>query len=348
MGLVNTSELSRYNLVMTDIEARKAQHIQLAMKNESQGNDDPFANIQLPIKTLPELDLKNVDISTEILGKKINQPLIIASMTGGAAFAEKININLATAAEETKVAMGVGSQRAALEKPEVENTFELVRKYAPKTVIMANMGAVQLNYGRVVEDYKRIVEMVEADGLYLHINAMQEALQPEGDTNWEGIEKKIEKLVKMINVPVLIKEVGGGIDTGTARKLVEMGIYGIDVAGVGGTSWTWIEGKRSGNKNLTEWFANFGITTDESVRICASTRKGFNSEVKIVASGGMRNPIQGLKAHLLGADYYSAARPFLEVAMKSEAATVNLIRDWEKGLGLAMFGCGMKNWELSQ
>ncbi len=325
---------------MTDIQQRKQEHLELAMNEDSQNGFELFSDVKLTIKSLPEIDLEEVDTSVMLLGKKLSQPLIIGSMTGGSEHGLVINANLATAAEKCKVALGVGSQRAALEKPEVKKTFSVVRKFAPKTVIMANMGVVQLNYGRTIEDYKAVVDMVEADGLYLHINPIQEAIQPEGDTNWKNLISKIEILIKKIGVPVWAKEVGCGIDDGTVKILINMGVAGIDVAGVGGTSWTWIEGKRANNINLTGWFKDFGYRTDELI----STLAIIKGKAKLVASGGMRNPIQGLKAHILGADYYSAARPFLEPAIRGSEEVIKSLNDWERGLKIAMFGCGMKKW----
>ncbi|OGD09548.1 type 2 isopentenyl-diphosphate Delta-isomerase [Candidatus Amesbacteria bacterium RIFOXYB1_FULL_44_23] len=325
---------------MADISQRKQQHLELALQNESQGRGELFSDVQLPYKALPEIGLNDVSTEVELLGKKIKQPLIIGSMTGGVEHGKLINANLATAAAECGVAMGVGSQRAALVKDEVRETYTVVRKFAPEIVVFANMGAVQLNYGRGVEDCKQIVDMVNADGLYLHVNPMQEALQPEGDTNFRLLIPKIEKLIKEIQVPVFVKEVGSGIDVDAAQKLVEIGVSGIDVAGVGGTSWTWIEGKRLKNENLTKWFADFGYRTDELIPKLAMVKQ----KAKLVASGGIRSPIQGLKAHLLGADYYSAAWPFLRPAMESAEHTIALIKDWEKGLRIAMFGCGMEKW----
>lgn len=333
---------------MGDIQQRKAQHIELAMEAGSQGGADLWNKYLLPYTALPELDLNEVDTGAELLGKKLRQPLIIASMTGGSQHAQTINTNLAQAAATMQVAMGVGSQRVALEREEARKTFQVVRKYNPKGVVFANMGAVQLNYGRSIEDYRRVVEMVAADALYLHINPMQEAIQPEGDTNWSGLLTKIEKLVKKIGVPVWAKEVGNGLDPVTAKRLIEVGVAGIDAAGVGGTSWTWIEGRRAGNENLTAWFGDFGWPTDILLPELVRVSKQSKSEVKIVASGGVRSPIQGLKARLLGADYYSAARPFLEVALKSAEAAAQLAGDWERGLRIAMFGMGAKNWQEAQ
>jgi isopentenyl-diphosphate delta-isomerase len=328
---------------MSDIQLRKKQHIQLAMDPDSQGKGGFGDRYLLPYKVLPEIELGQVDASIELLGKKVSQPLIIASMTGGSEYAEKINTNLARVAGEKKVAMGVGSQRVALEKDEAKRTFELVRKLNPQGVVFANMGAVQLNYGHGVESYRRVVEMVEADALYLHINPMQEALQPGGDVNWSGLFEKIEGLVKRIGIPVWVKEVGNGLDLGTALKLAEVGVKGVDVAGVGGTSWTWIEGKRAGNPRLMEWFGDFGWPTELLVEQMGKSRKLSN--VSLVASGGIRNPIQGLKAGMMGASYYSSARPFLEAALESEAETRLVVEDWERGLKIAMFGMGCRTWE---
>jgi len=326
---------------MTDIQKRKEEHLGLALDSQSQGKGELFEDYILPYRALPELSLEKIDTTAVVCGKKINQPLIIASMTGGVGQAMVINKNLAIAAEKMKVALGVGSQRAALERPEMRQTFSIVRKYAPSAVVFANMGAVQLNYGMKIRDYAEAIKMIEADALYLHINPMQEAMQPEGDTNWENLISKIKSLIENIKVPVWVKEVGCGLDPDTARKMVDVGVAGIDTAGVGGTSWTWIEGKRSGNKNLTEWFSDFGLPTDSLISQLAAIKK----EAKLVASGGIRNPIQGLKAHLLGADLYSSARPFLKAALEGAENVQEEVEDWERGLRVAMFGIGAENWK---
>jgi len=332
---------------MSDIQRRKAQHIELAMDEGSQNGADLWSKYLLPYMALPEVDLDKVDTGAELLGKRLKQPLIIASMTGGSQHAGTINTNLAMAAAKMRVAMGVGSQRVALEKEEARKTFQAVRKYNPRGVVFANMGAVQLNYGRSIEDYRRVVEMVAADALYLHINPLQEAIQPEGDTNWTGLLAKIEKLVKKVGVPVWAKEVGNGLDPVTAKRLVDIGVTGIDAAGVGGTSWTWIEGRRAGSKNLTKWFSGFGWPTDVLVPELVKIRKG-KREVRIVASGGVRSPVQALKSRLLGADFYSAARPFLAAALQSAEVVERELADWERGLKIAMFGIGAKDWKEAQ
>jgi isopentenyl-diphosphate delta-isomerase len=326
---------------MADIQKRKEEHLRLAMTEDSQGKEEMFSHFTLPYRALPEINYTEVDTSFVLLKKQLRQPLIIASMTGGVKSAEVINTNLAKTAEKMKVALGVGSQRAALEKPEVRKSFEVIRKYAPNTVIFANMGAVQLNYSRGIKDYEETVKMVGADALYLHVNPIQEALQPEGDTNFKFLISKIQNLINKIKVPVFIKEVGCGLDPVTAKKLVEIGVAGIDIAGVGGTSWAWIEGRRLGNNNLTNWFADFGLRTDAVIEELA----GVKDQVLLVASGGIRNPIQGLKSHLLGADLYSAAKPFLEPAIESAENVEKTVADWEKGLRIAMFGIGAETWK---
>lgn len=325
---------------MSDIEKRKEQHIKWAKDPESQINKEPFAGSKLPYKSLPEIDYEQVSTKTTLFNKTMSQPLIIASMTGGVQHGNTINKNLALAAEHTKVAMGVGSQRIALQIEDAIPSFSQVRKHAPSAVIFANMGAIQLNYGKTAEDYKKVVDMIEADGLYIHVNALQEAIQPEGDTNFSGLLKKIETLVKEIKVPIYVKEVGHGFDAGTAMKLASTGVSGIDTAGANGTSWAWIEAKRKGSDNLAEWFKDFGLTLEESL----DNIRPYKNKLKIVASGGLRSPIQALKSHLAGADYYSAASPFLEPALESPEKLIQTIEEWQKGLKVAMFCCGIERW----
>lgn len=326
---------------MNDIEIRKKQHIELAKKAESQINKEPFKEVCLDYRALPEINLKDVTTSTTLLGKTLNQPLIIASMTGGTEHAKKINTNLAIAARETQVALGVGSQRIALEMAEARESFELIRKLAPEIVILANMGAIQLNYGKTIEDYQRVVDMIKADALYLHLNALQEAIQPNGDTNFSGILKKVEQLIKQIQIPIFIKEVGHGLDAKTIENLVNIGVSGIDVAGANGTSWAWIESKRKGVDTFSEWFKDFGITIEQSLEYATK----YKAKISIIASGGIRNPIQGLKAHILGANYYSAAFPFLAPALEETPdQLINVINTWQQGLKVAMFSCGTIAW----
>ncbi len=323
------------------IEQRKAEHISLSLDTGSQHTSNVFAKYRLPYRALPELNLDDVDTSTEFLGHTLSQPLIISSMTGGTAHALDINRNLAIAAEKCGVAIGVGSQRIALEKEEAKASFMVVREYAPNAVIIANMGAIQLNNGRGIDDFREVVDMIQANALYLHLNPLQEALQPEGDTNYAALLPKIKKLVRNIGVPVFVKEVGHGIDAQTAKELLALGVAGIDVAGVGGTSYAWIEAKRAKNANFADWFKDFGIPSDQAI----SQIYHLNKKSTIVASGGVRSPLDGLKAGVLGADLYAAATPFLEAALqKDPEALLKQLNDWQRGLQVAMFSCGIDSW----
>lgn len=324
------------------IAKRKQAHVDLCLLPESQVKSEQalFADIQLPYRALPELDLAQVCLETKLFTKTLRQPLIIASMTGGVAHAQTINTHLAQAAEACGVAMGVGSQRIALELGDARDTFSLVREHAPTAFLFANMGAVQLNYGRTISDYQAVVDMIQADALYLHINPLQEALQPEGDTNFAGLLIKIEELVKKINVPVFAKEVGHGLDVATAQRLLNIGVQGVDCAGVGGTSWAWVEAKRAENADYEAWFKDFGYPTDFLLKEYATLT---GAPIKVI-SGGLRTPIEAVKARMLGADFYSMAQPFLAPALESPEAVINVIENFERGVKIALFTCGWKTW----
>lgn len=326
------------------ISQRKQAHLDLCRDDASQGGRELFAHYALPYKTLPEIDLGDVTTETTLCNKKLAQPLIIASMTGGTAHAKTINTNLAIAAEKTGVAMGVGSQRIALEIDDARESFALVRDHAPTAVIFANMGAVQLNYGRGIDDVRRIIDMVRADGLYLHLNPLQEALQPEGDGNFAGLLDKIGQLIKEIEVPVFIKEVGHGIDVATAQALIDRGAGGIDCAGVGGTSWAWVESKRAGNDAFQDWFKSIGMPTD----VLLEQYQHLEGNAVRVVSGGVRNPVEVLKARAMGADFYSMAQPFLAPALESANAVEEVILNFERGLKIAMFICGVTDWPAAK
>jgi len=326
------------------MKQRKIDHIKLSLDGDSQAPNNPFDKYRLEYRALPEINLDDVSTEVSLLDKTISQPLIIASMTGGTKYAATINKNLAIAAERTRVAIGVGSQRIALHDKSVIKTFELVREYAPTTVVFANMGAIQLNNNKTTRDYQAVVDMIGADALYLHINPLQEALQPSGDTNYASLLSKIATLVGKLNVPVYVKEVGNGIDQLSAKMLIQAGVSGIDVAGVGGTSYSWIEGKRAKSTNLADWFKSIGVETDQAI-IDVSDIKGDTS---LVASGGIRSPLDGLKAHVLGADYYSMARPLLQKAIVSSEDTIQYIEEFRRGLQVALFSCGSIDWVSSK
>ncbi len=327
-----------------DIAARKGDHIRLCLDTGSQADQSVFDNYRLPYSALPECSLYDVTTAYQLFGHSISMPLIIASMTGGSEHGRVINTNLAIAAEQCGVALGLGSQRIGLEKPDAQDTFKLVRTHAPNAVIFANMGAVQLNYGHDASSYQKIVDMVQADALYLHLNPLQEALQPEGDTDFSGLLEKIHKLVAAVSVPVVVKEVGHGISGDVAALLFQAGVAGVDVAGVGGTSYAWVESKRAANGDFARWFKSFGLPTDVAVRQCAQAKT--HTDKLVVASGGVRSPIDGLKARALGADLFSAAVPFLPAAMRdSPDELISIIQNWQKALRVAMFAAGIKDWQ---
>ena len=326
-----------------DIESRKLDHIRLCLDPKSQAYESVFRSYSLPYTALPEISMTDVDTSTKLYGKTLQMPIVIASMTGGSEHGRLINTNLAIAAETCGVALSLGSQRIGLEKPEAKETFELVRKYAPNTFIIANMGAVQLNYGHNSESYQQVVDMVDADALYLHINPLQEALQPGGDTNFEGLLAKIELLVKQVGVPVFVKEVGHGISQEVAKMLFDVGVSAVDVAGVGGTSYAWVEAERAKNENFAHWFKDYGIPTDRAIEYARLSKT--KEDQLIIASGGIRSPLDGLISRALGADLFSAAVPFLSHAIeKTPDSLVKTIEDWKKGLEIAMFASGVLNW----
>src|SRR5262249_24075102 len=246
-----------------------------------------FAAYRMPHEAVPELDLAEIDTSTIFLGKLVRAPLLISSMTGGASDVTRINQALAQAAQRLGLAMGVGSQRSAIRDQRLAYTYQ-VRKVAPRIPLLANLGAVQLNYGYSVEECRRAVEMIEADALILHFNVLQEAVQPEGNTNFKGLLRKIELVCRDVGVPVIAKEVGNGIGASTARRLADAGVSGIDVAGAGGTSWSEVERFRQASERgarVAGAFAGWGIPTTQAIR---EVRAALPA-ICLIGSGGIRS-----------------------------------------------------------
>jgi isopentenyl-diphosphate delta-isomerase len=322
---------------------RKSEHLRILLKE-----DVRFRNLTTGLEryhfvhqALPEINRDHIDLSTTLLDKHLSAPLIISSMTGGTEEAETINKNLATAAQIFGLGMGVGSQRAALEEPSLSHTYQ-VRDVAPDILLLANLGAVQLNYGYGVEHCQRAVEMIEADGLILHLNPLQEALQPEGNTNFSGLLAKIEEVCRELSVPVIVKEVGWGISEEVARRLVDAGVAAIDVAGAGGTSWSEVEMHRAvseTSRRIAAAFADWGIPTAESIQMVRRAAP----EVTLIASGGIRTGVEAAKAIALGADAAALATPFLKPATVSPEAAGEKIREILEELRTAMFCVGAGN-----
>ncbi|MFC1753428.1 type 2 isopentenyl-diphosphate Delta-isomerase [Thermoproteota archaeon] len=317
-------------------EQRKKDHIDICLRKDVNFSSTAgFENYRLKHCALPEIDLEKIDLTSEFLGHKFSYPFYISPITGGTGLARKINRKLVVVAQNLNIPMCVGSQRAAIEDKALEETFS-VREDAPDAVIYSNIGAVQLNYGYGTEQFQKAIDMIKADALVLHLNPLQEAIQPEGDTNFSDLIPKIKGLVKSLDVPVIVKEVGHGISGDIAGKLESAGVSAIDVAGAGGTSWAAVEGFRR-KSSLGEIFRNWGIPTTECiVQVKKSTK------LPVIASGGIRNGIDIVKSLCLGASLCGIASPLLKPSIESDN-----IEKYFKGLihqiKIAMFCCGAKN-----
>lgn len=315
---------------------RKAEHIRLALDERMQLGSHYFDEWTFEHVALPELDQAAIDTSVEFLGKPLEAPLLISGMTGGTDSAGRINRNLAEAAERCRVAMGVGSQRKALEDPSQVPTFQ-VRQWAPTIPVLANLGAVQLNYGFGIDECRAAVEMVGADALVFHLNVLQEAIQPEGQTDFSGLLDKMGAVAAELGVPVIAKEIGCGISAATGRALADRGIGVVDSAGLGGTSWARIEARRAGDLDVGELFADWGIPTPESIRQLAAV-----DGITVIGSGGLRNGLDAAKALALGADLAGMAFPFLGPATESADEVVEKIRGTVRELKIAMLCAGAR------
>ncbi|HMA38072.1 MAG TPA: type 2 isopentenyl-diphosphate Delta-isomerase [Chloroflexia bacterium] len=327
------------------IEQRKQDHIRICLEEDVQGEGltAGFGGYRFLHQALPELDLDAVDCRLTLWGRPLGAPLLISSMTGGTERAADINRNLATAAETLGLAIGVGSQRAALLHPELAATYQ-VRTWAPTALVFANIGAVQLNYGWDVAECRRAIAMIGADALILHLNPLQEAVQPGGDTRFGGLAARIAAVCQALaadGVPVIAKEVGWGMAPETARRLWDAGVAAIDVAGAGGTSWSQVEAHRAPTpalRRVAEAFRGWGIPTAESLRLVRAA--GIPAGRHLFASGGLRSGIDLAKALALGATLGGLARPFLEAAAVSDEATIAAGRQLIAELRISMFCIG--------
>ena len=322
------------------INQRKSEHIQITLNENVTGDtiSTGFEKVKFIHNALPEINFDDITIDTTFLGHDCKTPFLISSMTGGAAFAETINRNLAEAAEERGWGLALGSMRALIESTEHRSSFQ-VRKYAPSIPIIANLGAVQLNYGFGKDECLRIIEMTEADALVLHLNSIQEVIQPEGNMNFKNLLEKIEQLCSELAVPVGVKEVGWGIDGATAKRLCDAGVSFIDVAGAGGTSWSQVEKFRSTSpvkKTAAEAFSDWGIPTVE----CIHSVRGQIGKQPIIASGGMHTGVDGAKAIAIGANMVGFGRSILKEATLSTKDVLEVMETRELELRMAMFGIG--------
>lgn len=325
-----------------NLPSRKADHIRINLKEDVQSDlTTGLEKYRFIHKALPEIDLEKVDLSQVIFGKTLQMPLLVSSMTGGTEEATRINQILASAAQEMGVAMGVGSQRAAIEHPDLIASYQ-VRSFAPDILLFANLGAVQLNYDCGVDQCQRAVDMIQADGLFLHLNPLQEALQPEGNTRFSGLLRKIETVCHKLPVPVIVKEVGWGISEETARQLESVGVTAIDVAGAGGTSWSQVEMFRMQDPHrirIAEAFRDWGISTADSI---LQVRRGAPRSL-VFASGGIRSGLDIAKSIALGATLGGIAGPMLLAASSGVEATLSLMREIRDEIQICMFVVGAPN-----
>jgi len=336
---------------MSQLEKRKADHVRIVAEDASMDRRKfYFDEIRLTHRALPEIDLADIDPSIEFMGKKLSFPFLISSMTGGGdQLLKKINLNLAEAAEAEGVAMAVGSQRILFDDPAAASSFDL-RGVAPTTLLFANLGAVQLNYGMTTDHIRSAMDVLNADALILHLNPLQEAIQPEGDTDFSNVWKKIADVVQGLEKirvqappafqglekPVIVKEVGAGISKADAELLIKAGVKMIDVAGAGGTLWSRIESARCDDPALGELFQDWGIPTPDALKALAPL------DVTLIASGGIRNGIDMAKAMILGASLCGIARPFLDPAMESADAVRKVIQRIKKEFVTTMFLLGAR------
>ncbi|MDI6643600.1 MAG: type 2 isopentenyl-diphosphate Delta-isomerase [Methanobacteriaceae archaeon] len=316
------------------ISDRKLEHLLLCAhcdveyKNKSTG----FSDIELIHKSLPEVSKEKIDISTTILGKQLDIPLIISAITGGHPSSLIINRELAKAAEKLNIGMGVGSQRAGVENPQLVSTFTVVRENAPNSFIIGNIGAPQIEYAQKAAD------MMDADALAVHLNPLQESIQPEGDVDATGYIDSISKIKESVEIPLIIKETGAGISMEDALSLENAGADAIDVAGAGGTSWAAVETYRAKDKKLGELFWDWGIPTAVStVEVCESVN------IPVISSGGIRTGLDAAKALALGADAVGIALPLLKASYKGHRAVISKIEQFVEELKAAMFLVGAEN-----
>lgn len=327
----------------SEIENRKSEHLRVCIEEdvEFQQLTSGLEKYRFTHCCLPELDRSDIELGTTFLGKSLKAPILISSMTGGTELAHLVNTRLATVAQRYGLAMGVGSQRIALEQPELAPTFA-VRSLAPDILLLANLGAVQLNYGCGLEDCLKLVELLEADALILHLNPLQEWVQSGGDSNFKGLLAKIQQICAQLPVPVIAKEVGNGISAVMAKQLIEAGVAAIDVAGAGGTSWAKVESQRAKDnrqRHLGQVFADWGLPTAE----CITAIRSMNSTIPLIASGGLKNGLDLAKSIALGADLGGLARPFLVAAIESEAAVDELVKFLIAELEIVLFCTGNPN-----
>lgn len=307
---------------------RKKEHIELSLTDKVafKAKTNGFEHYEFEHYAVTEVDISKISFRTSFLNKKIDYPFLISCMTGGTAEAENINARLSIAACNLNIPLGVGSQRQALENKEYHNTYRIIRKNAPSIPILGNIGAAQIVKMNTFDAVNFLVDLVEADAMVIHVNPLQELIQKGGEPEFTGLLKKIRKMVKQIEVPVIVKEVGAGISERAAMRLLECGVQGIDVAGAGGTSWAGVEILRNKNGKYKE-FWDWGLPTSYCIRTAAKLKKKYN--FTLIGSGGINSAIEAAKALALGADLVASARIVLQTLDRSDVEGVEkLIVEW--------------------
>lgn len=325
---------------LTATQQRKKEHLEIcldasAVTGRFSTGLDRYSFLH---NALPEVDIGEIDLTTSFLGKPLQAPVLISSMTGGFELARKVNRNLALAAQQLGLAMGVGSQRVALEQKSAADSFR-VRDLAPNILLLGNLGAVQLNYGYGIEQCRQAVRMIQADGLILHLNVLQEAAQPEGNRNFKGLTAKIAAICRQLEVPVVAKEVGSGISGEVALRLKQAGVKAIDVAGRGGTSWYAVEAQRAVRRGqvVDSTFADWGIPTEQAL----VEVRGATPDLEIVASGGIRSGLDIAKSIALGANIAAIGQPLLAPALESAEKVIKFLAGILYEIKVAMLCVGV-------
>ncbi len=337
------SESTRSDLMALLSSRRKAAHLAICRDEEVEAEKirSGFDSLRLPHVALPELHGDHIDTRVSLLGKDLRAPLLISGMTGGSLRGRDVNRRLAAIAQAHGLGLGLGSQRVMAEAPALTSTFR-IRDLAPDILLLANVGAVQLNYGLDPAAIADLVNAIGADALCVHLNPLQEMVQPEGDRDFRGLVEKLTQLVDFLQVPVVLKETGAGISGEVARLALQMGVHAIDVGGAGGTSWGYIEGLRTGeahHRAVGETFRNWGIPTAQALRQCRASA----GDLPLIATGGIRNGREIALAVALGATACGLALPFLRAAEESELEGMRLAERLLRELRIAMFCCGAAN-----
>ncbi len=328
---------------MDQTAKRKSSHVDLVLNQKIDYlKSTGLEKYEFVHNALPEIDFSEIDTSVRFFSHKFSSPIIVSSMTGGYDRAARINSSIAELCVERNIGMGVGSQRQALQNDDYVESFRIVRKISKDIFVMGNIGAAQVADGFALREVRKIIDMVAADALAVHLNALQELIQPEGDKNFRGVLNGIGRLVGAAKIPVIVKETGAGIGADAARRLIEVGVSAIDVSGAGGTSWAAIETLRRSDRRIGRKFWDWGIpTADALVQVNALRSR---NKIMLISSGGIRDGMDVAKSIALGADLCAGAQPFLKAL--DRGGTKGLVREfdaWVEELKGAMLLTGSTN-----